>query len=67
MQLLILTGFHTHPWMEQVSACTSCAQVHELPQIHCGDNHIVFMIKPHCFPRGNVGQFYLERTEENGC
>ena len=26
---------------------TSCAQVHELPQSHCGDNrgeHIVFMI-----------------------
>ena len=23
---------------------TSCAQVHELPQSHCGGGHIVFMI-----------------------
>ena len=31
-----------------IRACTSSAQVHELPQSHCGDNregtHIVFMI-----------------------
>ena len=37
------TWAHDVRWCD---ICTSCAQVHELPESHCGDNrgHIVFMI-----------------------